>query len=135
MARTNTEWASLVKEKIIEVSKLPDFSRATPASTLSNDELALTIDHTLLKPDATPAQIDELCEQALQYKFKVGTIHTQGISYLKSLARRQSCCVNGTYVEQVAQRLKGSSSVPCCVIGFPLGAGSSKSKALFGETF
>ncbi|KAF9461147.1 hypothetical protein BDZ94DRAFT_1310871 [Collybia nuda] len=110
MALTNVEWASLVKEKISEVFKLPDFSRATPASALSNDELAFTIDHTLLKPDATPAQIDELCDQALQYKFK-------------------SCCVNGVHIEQVARRLKGSSSIPCCVIGFPLGAGSSKSKA------
>jgi deoxyribose-phosphate aldolase len=71
MARTNEEWASLVKEKVSEVSRLPDFQRATSASTLSNDQLALMIDHTLLKPDATPAQIDELCDQALQYKFKV----------------------------------------------------------------
>jgi hypothetical protein len=35
------------------------------------ERLAVVIDHTLLKPDATPSQIDELCDQAIRYNFKV----------------------------------------------------------------
>jgi deoxyribose-phosphate aldolase len=67
----------------------------------------------LLKQDATPAQIDVLCDEAISYGFK-------------------SCCVNGIYAEQVARRLKeaeASSTIVCCVVGFPLGAGSAASKA------
>ncbi|KAF9256815.1 deoxyribose-phosphate aldolase, partial [Marasmius fiardii PR-910] len=63
---------------------------------------ASSIDHTLLKPDATPAQIDALVDEA-------------------------SCCVNGLYAKQVADRLKthGSETIACAVIGFPLGASTT----------
>lgn len=73
MAHSNSEWESLIKEKITQVSNLPATPPAKPA-TLSNDKLALTIDHTLLKPDATSVQIDDLCDEALKYKFKVAIL-------------------------------------------------------------
>lgn len=73
-------------------------------------ELAKYIDHTLLKPDATNAQIKTLCEEADAHKFF-------------------SVCVNPTHVELAAQLLKNSSVKVCTVIGFPLGANTSSVKA------
>ena len=73
-------------------------------------ELAKTIDHTLLKPDATAAQILKVCEEALTYHFA-------------------SVCVNPSRIALVAEALKGSDVTPCCVVGFPLGAIPSESKA------
>ena len=68
------------------------------------------IDHTLLKADATPAQIEKLCAEALTYHFA-------------------SVCVNSCYVPLCAQRLKGSDVAVCCVVGFPLGAMLTEAKA------
>ncbi|KAJ7103826.1 hypothetical protein C8R44DRAFT_808231 [Mycena epipterygia] len=113
MSLSNEHWSPLVKAKVAEV--LADTSFAVPANEFSsitapNATFALAIDHTLLKPDATPAQIDELCDQAIRYKFK-------------------SCCVNGANVAQVSRRLEGSGSLTCAVIGFLLGAGATAAKA------
>lgn len=66
-------------------------------------DLAAFIDHTLLKPEATAAQVDRLCDEAVEYGFA-------------------SACVNGCFVERVAERLAGSSVKVCAVAGFPLGA-------------
>ncbi|MDR0841752.1 MAG: deoxyribose-phosphate aldolase [Christensenellaceae bacterium] len=68
------------------------------------------IDHTLLKADATPAQIETLCAEALQYHFA-------------------SVCVNSCYVPLCAKLLKGSDVAVCCVAGFPLGAMLTQGKA------
>lgn len=65
--------------------------------------LAKYIDHTLLKPESTRADILRICEEAKHY----GTA---------------SVCVNPFWVGFVAEQLKGSDVLPCCVIGFPLGA-------------
>lgn len=73
-------------------------------------ELAQYIDHTLLKPDATAAQILKLCDEAKQYHFA-------------------SVCVNPSRIALAAEALKGSDVTPCCVVGFPLGAIPSESKA------
>jgi deoxyribose-phosphate aldolase len=73
-------------------------------------EMALMIDHTLLKPEATPAQIDRLCAEARQYGFG-------------------SVCVNPVYVNRCAQALQGSAVKVCTVIGFPLGTHTSAVKA------
>jgi len=113
MSLSNEHWSPLVKAKVAEV--LADTSFAVPTSEFSSitapdAKFALAIDHTLLKPDATSAQIDELCDQAIRYKFK-------------------SCCVNGANVQQVSRRLEGSSTITCAVIGFPLGAGTTAAKA------
>ena len=73
-------------------------------------ELAGTIDHTLLKPDATAAQILKLCDEAKQYHFA-------------------SVCVNPSRIALAAKALEGSDVTPCCVVGFPFGAIPSESKA------
>lgn len=72
--------------------------------------LAKYIDHTLLKPDATSSQIKKLCEEALSCEFA-------------------SVCVNSCYVPLAAEMLKNSSVKTCCVVGFPLGAMLTSSKA------
>ena len=73
-------------------------------------ELAKTIDHTLLKPDASAAQIIKVCDEAKAYHFA-------------------SVCVNPSRIALVAEQLKGTDVTPCCVVGFPLGAIPSESKA------
>jgi deoxyribose-phosphate aldolase len=77
--------------------------------------LAKMIDHTLLKPDATQQEIAQLCFEARKHEFA-------------------SVCVNPTWVELCAQLLKGSPVKVCTVIGFPLGATSSETKAFETET-
>ena len=77
--------------------------------------LAKMIDHTLLKPDATPDQIAQLCFEARKYQFA-------------------SVCVNPAWVKLCAQLLEGSPVKVCTVIGFPLGATSSEVKAFETET-
>src|SRR6185503_1283956 len=65
--------------------------------------VASMIDHTLLKPDATRQQIEELCREAAQFKFA-------------------TVCVNPTWVATCARLLSGSGVLVCSVVGFPLGA-------------
>ena len=81
---------------------------------LSKDELAKTIDHTILKPEATPDEIKKLCGEAKEYKFA-------------------SVCINSGYVSLCADLLKGTGVKVCAVIGFPLGATSTKSKEFEAE--
>jgi deoxyribose-phosphate aldolase len=81
----------------------------------SNPDIAKMIDHTLLKPDATPDQIAQLCYEARKYNFA-------------------SVCVNPTYVPLCAELLKGSPVKVCTVIGFPLGANSPEVKAFEAKT-
>lgn len=66
-------------------------------------DLASYIDHTLLKMDATEAEIGQICQQAIKYHFF-------------------SVCVNSCYVPLVSKLLAGSTVKTCSVIGFPLGA-------------
>ncbi len=73
-------------------------------------ELNKYIDHTLLKADATKEQITKLCNEAKQYNFA-------------------SVCVNTCYVPLCKELLKDSDVKVCCVVGFPLGAMDSDSKA------
>lgn len=68
------------------------------------------IDHTLLKPDAREEQINKIIEEALKYEFA-------------------SVCVNPTWVKFAADKLKDSKVAVCTVIGFPLGAGTTNTKA------
>ncbi len=74
------------------------------------NELARMIDHTLLKPEATVEQITQLCLEAKKYNFA-------------------SVCVNPSYVPLCAKLLKDTPVKVCTVIGFPLGATSTKAKA------
>jgi len=71
--------------------------------------LARMIDHTLLKPEATRQQIEQLCQEAQQYGFA-------------------SVCVNPSYVKLCTERLRDSSVKVCTVIGFPLGATTTSTK-------
>lgn len=71
--------------------------------------IARTIDHTLLKPDATRKEIVTVCEEARRHNFA-------------------SVCVNSTWIGLVAQLLAGSPVKPICVVGFPLGAMSTAAK-------
>jgi len=66
-------------------------------------EIARLIDHTLLKPEATRAQIQKLCEEAVKYGFA-------------------SVCINPANVAQAAELVRGSGVRVCTVVGFPLGA-------------
>ncbi|MCC5875662.1 MAG: deoxyribose-phosphate aldolase [Candidatus Sumerlaeia bacterium] len=73
-------------------------------------DVAAYIDHTLLKPDATPDQVAELCTQARDYKFA-------------------SVCVNPCNIRQCAEALAGSGAMVCTVVGFPLGSMTTAAKA------
>ena len=84
------------------------------------------IDHTLLKPDATPAQITVLCEEAKQHGFKVNMLRSPPAQLFILI---QSCCVNSYHIPLVTSLLAGSSSIPCAVVGFPLGACTTSTKA------
>lgn len=77
---------------------------------MTKAEVAQMIDHTLLKPEATKEQIKALCEEAKEYGF-------------------HSVCVNSSYVPYCAELLKDSGVAVCTVVGFPLGAMSTKGKA------
>jgi deoxyribose-phosphate aldolase len=80
-----------------------NISEMTPA------KLAAFIDHTVLKPDATAAQIEKLCAEAREHQFF-------------------SVCVNGSWVAAARHFLEDSDVKVACVVGFPLGAMSSDAK-------
>jgi deoxyribose-phosphate aldolase len=73
-------------------------------------EVAGYIDHTLLKPEATRAEIEKLCQEARTYTFA-------------------SVCVNPVWVKECAFALYGSPVKVCTVVGFPLGAALADVKA------
>jgi deoxyribose-phosphate aldolase len=77
---------------------------------MATTNVAAMIDHTLLKPEATRQQIESLCQEAKEYKFA-------------------SVCVNPTWVSTAKELLAGSGVMVCTVIGFPLGATTSETKA------
>jgi deoxyribose-phosphate aldolase len=74
-SRTDEEWASAIERKVAQVLADGSGTDYAPAITVPDKLFAQTIDHTLLKPDATPAQIDGLCEEARKYGFKVFISH------------------------------------------------------------
>ena len=65
--------------------------------------VATMIDHTLLKPDATRAEIEKLCREAAEFHFA-------------------TVCINPVWVALCASLLRGSGVGVCSVVGFPLGA-------------
>jgi deoxyribose-phosphate aldolase len=73
------------------------------------NEIAALIDHTLLKPEATEADIRKICGEAREYGFA-------------------SVCVNPYWVPVVAKELAGSAVKVCTVVGFPLGASAADIK-------
>ena len=73
------------------------------------ENIARFIDHTLLKPEATAAQIATLCQEAKENHFA-------------------SVCVNPPFVKQCADLLRGTDVLVCTVVGFPLGAHTTATK-------
>lgn len=80
------------------------------AASRIDHRLARLIDHTLLKPEATRAEVVRLCDEARRYGFA-------------------TVCVNSANVGLCAQLLQGSGVLPICVVGFPLGANMPQVKA------
>lgn len=77
---------------------------------MERQQLAGMIDHTLLKPEATAQQVEQLCADAARYGFA-------------------SVCVSPTRVGLVAELLAETPVLACCVIGFPSGAHLAEIKA------
>lgn len=77
-------------------------------------ELNRMIDHTLLKPEATPDDIARICDEAARYDF-------------------YSVCVNTHYVPLVASRVEGTGIKVCSIAGFPLGAVDTRVKVFEAE--
>lgn len=73
-------------------------------------DIARYIDHTILKPEATPEDVKKLCREAKEYNFA-------------------SVCVNASYAKLVSTELDGSEVKTCVVVGFPLGAMTKEAKA------
>ncbi len=76
---------------------------------MEQKNLAKTIDHTILKPEATANDVEKLCKEAAQFGFA-------------------SVCVNPCHVPQAVRLLENSGVMVCTVVGFPLGATTTASK-------
>jgi deoxyribose-phosphate aldolase len=83
---------------------------ASEKLTKIDPAIASLIDHTILKPEATRADVLKVCREARQYNFA-------------------SVCINPYWVPLVRAELAGSPVKVCTVVGFPLGATSTESKA------
>ena len=83
---------------------------ASEKLTRIDPAIASLIDHTILKPEATRADVLKVCREARQYNFA-------------------SVCINPYWVPLVRAELAGSAVKVCTVVGFPLGATSTESKA------
>ena len=81
---------------------------------MNREEILSHVDHTLLKPEATWPQIQTLCDEAIAN-------HTASV------------CINTCYVKQAVEYMAGRIPV-CCVVGFPLGAMDTASKAFEAKT-
>lgn len=67
------------------------------------------IDHTLLKPDASPQAVIKLCQEAINYEF-------------------YAVCVSGCYALLAAEQIRQSNVKLAVTIGFPLGSSTSEAK-------
>jgi deoxyribose-phosphate aldolase len=109
-ATLSPEDIARVADKVREI--LAQGAKTGPAGpAIPPDRLAQLIDHTLLRAEATSADIERLCGEARQYRFF-------------------SVCVNPANVQQAKTLLRGTPVKVCCVVGFPLGAQAPESKAL-----
>ncbi|MGF2942071.1 deoxyribose-phosphate aldolase [Enterococcus xiangfangensis] len=77
-------------------------------------EINRMIDHTILKPEATQADVLRIIEEAKKYRF-------------------YSVCINPTWVALAAKELQGEPVAVCTVIGFPLGANTTETKVFEAE--
>ena len=102
--KTMTELEALANQYLQQLPAL----MGVPKAPLGG-EIASFIDHTILKADATEAQIRKLCAEATENNFA-------------------AVCINPAYVALCNQLLKGSGVAVCTVIGFPLGANPTEIK-------
>jgi deoxyribose-phosphate aldolase len=87
---------------------------SAPGLTEVEQRIAALIDHTLLKPEASRAEIKALCGEAVRFGFA-------------------SVCVNPWYVPLAAELVRGSAVKVCTVVGFPLGATLTRVKMFEAE--
>jgi len=95
---TISENLKLAKVYETELPAAPD-----PFQAPSGAKISRWIDHTILKPEATVDQVNQICQEALEYNFA-------------------SVCINPVFVPLAAGLLDGSDVETCTVVGFPLGA-------------
>lgn len=100
-----------IADRVRQILQQPGAAAAPAPAPVGPEQLAAMIDHTLLKPEATPADIERLCAEARAHRFF-------------------SVCVNPTNVRQSRELLRGSSVKVCAVVGFPLGAAAPEIKAM-----
>ena len=98
-------------QEILASQGNPPIAATASRPGFSPAQIAQMIDHTILRPDTTRADIEQLCREARQAKF-------------------YSVCVNPTWVSLARQLLEGTSVKVCCVVGFPLGAQPPETKAM-----
>jgi len=99
--------------RIVDAGAVRLSARGVNAKDVPAD-IAGYIDHTLLKPDATPAEVAKLCQEAREYHFA-------------------AVCVNPPFVKQCAELLRGSGVQVATVVGFPLGAHTTATKVFETE--
>lgn len=92
----------------------PGLAGPTDPPELAPDAVARLLDHTQLRPAATDAQIDQVCEEATTYGFA-------------------AACVHPVFVSRVARALEDEEVTPCTVVGFPHGANRPATKAQEAE--
>lgn len=78
--------------------------------TTDHANIASRIDHTLLKPEATRADVERMCAEAVRHRFA-------------------SVCIFPVWVPLTASLLRGTGVCTCTVAGFPHGASASTTKA------
>jgi deoxyribose-phosphate aldolase len=88
----------------------PASSSVATLPAMAAADLARYLDHTMLRPEAPTSAFDKLCQEAVQYRFF-------------------AVCVNSCRIAYVARKLQGTGVKVCSVVGFPLGAMTSRSKA------
>ena len=111
---TTADWSARFATVLPSILSAPP-APASPAPTAPTPAFAATIDHTLLKPAATPAEVATICSEALAHRFA-------------------SVCVNSGFAPQVAAALASSGVRTCVVVGFPLGAMAPEAKALYAAS-
>jgi deoxyribose-phosphate aldolase len=107
LAKPDLEKIAHRVQELLAAQRPPTAAAPTPPPL----NVAQLIDHTVLRPDTTRADIEQLCREARQHKF-------------------YSVCVNPTWVSLARQLLDGSGVKVCCVVGFPLGAQPPETKAM-----
>ncbi|MEI7643466.1 MAG: deoxyribose-phosphate aldolase [Chloroflexales bacterium] len=100
-----------VAQRLSAIPGLPSGARLAQTAPIPPPDTPVAgyIDHTLLKPEATPDQVEQLCAEAAQHRFA-------------------SVCVNPAYVPLCVRLLNGTPVAVCTVVGFPLGATTTETK-------